>query len=109
MRVSNHPVPPGSGLVTGSGATEFVYLDQAAVLAADVLDMRRAMDVVGQAQALFANGDVREPQKIVLRSADTVESEEHGRLNGLAASLGVPMQRLGMKWIASFPANRELG
>jgi N-[(2S)-2-amino-2-carboxyethyl]-L-glutamate dehydrogenase len=109
MRGSNHSIPPGLRHVTGSRATEFVYLDQEAVLAADVLDMRRAMDAVGQAQALFAKGEVREPHKIVLRSADTVESEAQGRLNGLAASLGVPVQRMGMKWIASFPANRELG
>ena len=34
------------------GNSGFLYLDQEAVLAADVLDMRRAMEVVGQAQAL---------------------------------------------------------
>jgi N-[(2S)-2-amino-2-carboxyethyl]-L-glutamate dehydrogenase len=91
------------------GNTEFLYLDQEAVLAADVLDMRRAIEVVGQAQALFAEGKVREPSKVVLRRADTAASEEHGRFNGLAASIGSPPQRMGMKWIASFPANRKLG
>jgi ornithine cyclodeaminase/alanine dehydrogenase-like protein (mu-crystallin family) len=92
------------------GTVEFLYLDQEAVLAADVLDMRRAMDVVGEAQARFAKGEVREPQKIVLRNADTAESEEQGRFNGLAASIGAPVRSaIGMKWIASFPANRQLG
>jgi ornithine cyclodeaminase/alanine dehydrogenase-like protein (mu-crystallin family) len=87
----------------------FLYLDQDAVLAADVLDMRRAMDVVGRAQSLFASGQVREPHKIVLRRADSAESEEQGRFNGLAAAIGDPPGSLGMKWIASFPANRKLG
>ena len=91
------------------GDAGFLYLDQEAVLAADVLDMRRAIEVVGQAQALFAEGKVREPSKVVLRRADTAASEEHGRFNGLAASIGSPPERIGMKWIASFPANRKLG
>ena len=92
------------------GTVEFLYLDQESVLAADVLDMRRAMNVVGKAQARFAKGEVREPQKIVLRNADTAESETQGRFNGLAASIGGPVcSAIGMKWIASFPANRQLG
>jgi len=92
------------------GTVEFLYLDQESVLAADVLDMRRAINVVGKAQAQFARGEVREPQKIVLRNADTVESEKHGRFNGLAASIGgLVRSAIGLKWIASFPANRQLG
>lgn len=88
---------------------EFLYLDQKAVLAADVLDMRRAVDVVGRAQALFAIGQVREPHKIVLRPRDTAESEEDGRFNILASSIGIPVSCVGMKCIASFPANRKQG
>ena len=92
------------------GAVEFLYLDQESVLAADVLDMPRAIEVVGKAQAQFARGEVREPPKIVLRKADTAESESQGRFNGLAASVGAPVcSAVGLKWIASFPANRQLG
>jgi N-[(2S)-2-amino-2-carboxyethyl]-L-glutamate dehydrogenase len=92
------------------GTVEFLYLDQESVLAADVLDMRRAIKVVEEAQARFARGKVREPNKIVLRNADTAESEEKGRFNGLAASIGAPVRSaIGMKWIASFPANRRVG
>jgi len=91
-------------------AMAFVYLDQEAVLAADVLDMRRAMKVVAEAQARFAYGEVREPQKIVLRNADTAESEQQGRFNALAASIGAPVpSAIGMKWVASFPTNRQWG
>jgi len=88
---------------------EFLYLDQEAVLAAGVLDMGRAMKVVGEAQALFALGQVREPYKTVLRPRDTAESENEGRFNILAASIGTPAQCVGMKWVASFPANRSQG
>ena len=88
---------------------EFLYLDQEAVLAADVLDMRRAMDVVAQAHTMFAQGAIRQPHKIVLRSEETAESEEQGRFNGLCASIGVPPSSMGIKWNGSFPSNRELG
>jgi N-[(2S)-2-amino-2-carboxyethyl]-L-glutamate dehydrogenase len=88
---------------------EFRYLDQEAVLDAGVLDMPRAMDVVGWAQASFAKGEVRQPHKVVLRGGDTAESEEQGRFNGLFASIGIPVQCVGIKWIGSFPANRKLG
>jgi ornithine cyclodeaminase len=88
---------------------EFLYLDQEAVLAADLLNMPRAMDVVGQAQALFAQGEVRHPHKVVLRQGDTAESEAQGRFNALFAAIGGPVRAMGMKWIGSFPANRERG
>ena len=88
---------------------EFLYLDQEAVLAAGVLDMRLAMEVVGRAHALFAKGAIRQPHKVVLRNEETAESEEQGRFNGLCASIGVPPRSMGIKWNASFPLNRELG
>ena len=59
---------------------EFLYLDQEAVLAADVLDMHRAMDVVAQAHAMFAKGEIRQPHKIVLRN------EKRPRAKSRAAS-----------------------
>ena len=65
--------------VKNAKAIEFLYLDQEAVLAADLLNMPRAMRVVGEAQALFAQGKVRHPHKVVLRQEDTAESEDQGR------------------------------
>ncbi len=93
----------------GSRTVEFLYLDQEAMLAAGVLDMRRAMEAVGEAHALFAKGAVRQPHKVVLRNEETAESEEQGRFNGLCASIGVPPCSMGIKWNGSFPSNRELG
>jgi len=79
------------------------------MIAAGVLNMPQAIDVVGQAQALLAEGLVRQPHKVVLRNEETAQSEEEGRFNGLCASIGVPPRSMGMKWIGSFPANRERG
>jgi ornithine cyclodeaminase len=67
------------------------------------------MEVVGQAQALFAQGKVRHPHKVVLRDGDNAECEERGRFNALFASIDGPVRDHGMKWIASFPANRARG
>ncbi len=106
--MSDFTTPP-EPLNVSSDRAGFLYLDQEAVLAAGVLDMHRAIAVVGAAQAKFARGEVREPHKVVLRDADNAECEEQGRFNGLAASIGMPPECLGLKWVASFPANRRLG
>lgn len=98
--------PSGTG-VENPRAIEFLYLDQEAVLAADLLNMPRAMRVVGQAQALFVQGQVRHPHKVVLRQGDSAESEDEGRFNALFASIAGQVRATGMKWIRSFPANRE--
>jgi len=103
------PVAATPGVVKNPKTIEFLYLDQDAVLAADLLDMPRAMKVVGQAHALFAQGEVRHPHKVVLRQGDTAESEAQGRFNALFAAIGGPVRAMGMKWIGSFPANRERG
>lgn len=102
------PKPVSSATVEPQ-SVEFLYLDQEAVLAAGLLDMPRAMEIVGKAQSSYAMGKVIEPYKVVLRPEDTVESEERGRLNGLFAWISEPMPAVGMKWIASFPANRRKG
>jgi ornithine cyclodeaminase len=93
---------------SGSEA-DFLYLDQNAVLDAGVLNMDLAMEVVGEAFALHAMAKCRQPHKVVLRDGDDVDCEQYGRVNGLFAMIGSPARALGMKWIASFPQNRERG
>lgn len=90
-------------------AAEFLYLDQDAVLAADVLDMPRAIEVLAEAQTLFEMGQCRQPHKVVLRDGDDATCEERGRLNALCASIGRPVRAVGMKWVSSFPANLARG
>jgi ornithine cyclodeaminase/alanine dehydrogenase-like protein (mu-crystallin family) len=94
---------------TQSGAARFVYLSQQAVLQADVLNMCHAMDVIAETLVLFEKGECRQPHKIVLRDGEDVSSEENGRINGLFASIRGQAPAIGMKWIASFPANRARG
>jgi ornithine cyclodeaminase/alanine dehydrogenase-like protein (mu-crystallin family) len=94
-----------------SKAVEFLYLDQQAVLDAGVLDMGHAMYVVGRVIAAFENGQVRQPGKVVLRKdkSDDPRAEVNGRINGLCAFVNHGTPSMGMKWIASFPGNRERG
>jgi N-[(2S)-2-amino-2-carboxyethyl]-L-glutamate dehydrogenase len=92
-----------------SERAEFLYLNQEAILAAGVLDMQRAMSVIAEALTLYESGRCRQPHKVVLRDSDDPRSEDHGRINGLFALLGGNVQAIGMKWIASFPANLARG
>ncbi len=92
-----------------SSPAKFLYLNQQAVLQADALDMCRAMDAVAEALCLFETGQCRQPHKVVLRDGDDVSCEVRGRINGLFASIGGSIRAMGMKWIASFPANRARG
>jgi N-[(2S)-2-amino-2-carboxyethyl]-L-glutamate dehydrogenase len=113
------PTPQENGLVHFSSEpvwaapnraeASFLYLNQSAVLDAGVLDMPLAMEVVGEAFALHAVAKCRQPHKVVLRDGDDVDCEQRGRANGLFAMIGSPARALGMKWIASFPQNRERG
>jgi N-[(2S)-2-amino-2-carboxyethyl]-L-glutamate dehydrogenase len=101
-RLSAVAIEPGKAL-------NFVYLDQQAVLDAGVLDMKRAMHVVGRVMAAFEEGQVRQPGKVVLRKGDDAQSEVNGRINGLCAFINHDAPSMGMKWVASFPKNRERG
>jgi ornithine cyclodeaminase len=92
-----------------SNAARFIYLDQQAVLGADVLNMSRATEVIAETLSLFERGKCRQPHKLVLRDGDDATSEARGRINGLCASLGGEVPAMGMKWVASFPANRTRG
>lgn len=88
---------------------ELHFLDQAAVLAADVLDMPRAIDVVSEALGLFESGQCVQPYKVVLRDGEDARSEEAGRFNGLCASIKGARPAIGFKWIGSYPSNRASG
>lgn len=87
----------------------FLYLDQEAVVAAGVFDMEAAMAAVGAALAAWQGGRARQPHKIVLRAGEDHGSESRWRINGLSGAIGEPVEALGMKWIASFPPNRQQG
>lgn len=88
---------------------EFLYLDQEAVLKADVLDMARAVDVISEVLCQLETGDCIQPFKVVLRDGDDARSEESGRFNGLCASIKGARPAVGIKWIGSYPANRASG
>ena len=62
--------------------SEFLYLDQEAVLAADVLDMRRAIEVVGQT---IPPSPVCEGRKWIVENNDLVSSLRGMRKGELTA------------------------
>jgi N-[(2S)-2-amino-2-carboxyethyl]-L-glutamate dehydrogenase len=101
--------PAIAGEIATEKALDFLFLDQQAVLDAGVLDMRRAMTVVGSALAAHELGKVRQPHKMVLRKGDDALSEAEGRINGLCALVDDGASSMGMKWVASFPHNRRHG
>ncbi len=88
---------------------EFLYLDQVAVLKANILDMPRAIGVISDALRLLETGECVQPFKVVLRDGDDARSEESGRFNGLCASIKGENPAVGIKWIGSYPANRTIG
>jgi ornithine cyclodeaminase len=90
-------------------AAEFLYLDQAAVLGAHVLDMPRAIAVVSDALSRLETGECVQPFKVVLRDGEDARSEGSGRFNGLCASIKGVNPAVGIKWIGSYPANRATG
>ena len=104
MRVElSSPVAPARSAVEKPRTIEFLYLDQEAVLAADLLNMPRAMREVGRAQALFAQGQVRHPHKVVLRQEDSAASEDQGRFNALFASIGGAVRDFSATTAARLP------
>lgn len=89
---------------------QFVYLDQEDVIRAGALDMARAIERVELALSLLEAGDCVDPAKSVLRWSEDPEMESvHGRLNFLSAYVGGSIDSVGMKWIGSFPSNRDRG
>jgi ornithine cyclodeaminase len=89
---------------------QFLYLDQEAVVRAGALDMGRAIERVELALSLLEAGDCVDPAKSVLRWSEDPEMESvRGRLNFLSAYLGGSIDSVGMKWIGSFPSNRDQG
>ena len=89
---------------------EFVFLSQEDVIRSGVLDMSRAIDRVERALSLLEDGQCIDPPKSVLRWSEDPNMESvRGRVNFLSAYIGGDMDVLGMKWIGSFPANRDKG
>ena len=104
-----NPLALHESQLTAPSAAEFLYLDQSAVVAAGVLDMERAFDVIAEALTLLELGKCVQPHKVVVRDREDAESENNGRFNALFASIKGSRPAVGMKWIGSFPANRSQG
>jgi N-[(2S)-2-amino-2-carboxyethyl]-L-glutamate dehydrogenase len=91
-------------------AVDFLYLSQEDVVAAGGTDMPAVIDVVEGAFRLKAEGQVVNPQKVMLTWSDEPGTQErNGRIMAMPAWVGGEWDVAGMKWIPSVPANLERG
>ncbi len=89
---------------------EIRFMNDSAMRAAGVLDMRAAMRDVERVYALYAQGEVINPGKCVLRWGKTVEDENvMGRINAMPGYVGGEYDMAGIKWIGSGPMNYKKG
>ena len=86
------------------------FMNDSAMRAAGVLDMHAAMRDVERVYALYAQGEVINPGKCVLRWGKTVEDENvMGRINAMPGYVGGEYDMAGIKWIGSGPMNYKKG
>lgn len=87
-----------------------IFLNNKAIEAAGVLDMRAAIEDVKNAYVLNNKKDVINPGKCVLRWGQTVEDENVlGRINAMPGYIGGSYNMAGIKWIGSGPMNYKKG
>ncbi len=87
---------------------DFRFLTQDDVVAAGGTDMPAVIDVIEGAFRLKADGQVINPQKVMLTWSDEPGTQElHGRIMAMPAWVGGEWDVAGMKWIPSVPANLD--
>jgi ornithine cyclodeaminase len=85
------------------------FLTQEEVSACGGGDMSIVLAAVEEALACHARGDCVLPQKTVVRWGDVASEVTRGRINAMPGYVGGPFDVAGIKWIGSFPANRNQG
>ena len=85
---------------------DFLFLSQDDVVAAGGTDMPAVIDVIEGAFRLKAEGQVINPNKVMLTWSDEPGTQElHGRIMAMPAWVGGEWDVAGLKWIPSVPAN----
>lgn len=87
----------------------FLYLSQEDVLRCTSASMVGAVSATRDAILALDAGDSVMPPKSVLRWGDAQSEGLTGRVNALPAYVGGASDTLAIKWVASFPGNREKG
>ena len=87
-----------------------IFLNNKAMEACGVLDMRAAIKDVEATYVLTEKGDVILPGKLVTRWGTTPEDENRlGRINAMPGYIGGDYDMAGIKWIGSGPQNYKRG
>ena len=91
-------------------SVDILFLNNKAMEAAGVCDMKAAIEDVKYAYILNKTADVINPGKCVLRWGKTVEDENVlGRINAMPGYVGGKYDLAGIKWIGSGPQNYKKG
>ena len=89
---------------------DFLFLSQDDVVEAGGTDMPAVIDVIEGAFRLKAEGQVINPNKVMLTWSDEPGTQElHGRIMAMPAWVGGEWDVAGLKWIPSVPANLGRG
>ena len=89
---------------------DLLFLNNKAMEACGVLDMREAIKDVEATYVLTEKGDVILPGKLVTRWGTTPEDENRlGRINAMPGYIGGDYNMAGIKWIGSGPQNYKRG
>ena len=89
---------------------DVLFLNNRAMEALGVLDMRAVMHDVERVYVLNREGDVIAPGKCVMRWGKTTEDENTlGRINAMPGYIGGEYHMAGIKWIGSGPQNYKKG
>ena len=87
-----------------------LFLNNQAMRAVGVLDMKATIDAAKKVYSLHETGDVISPGKCVLRWGKTAEDENiYGRINAMPGYIGGEFDMAGIKWIGSGPMNYKAG
>ena len=91
-------------------SVNLLFMNDQVMRQVGVLDMRAAMRDVERVYTLYAQGEVINPGKCVLRWGKTVEDENvMGRINAMPGYVGGEYGMAGIKWIGSGPMNYRKG
>ena len=89
---------------------DLLFLNNKAMEAMGVLDMKAVMKDAERVYILNHEGDVIAPGKCVMRWGKTVEDENTlGRINAMPGYIGGEYDMAGIKWIGSGPQNYKKG
>lgn len=89
--------------------TSMIYLSHDDVIKCKAVSIESSLNTIKQVFKLHYNKDSVFPHKAVLRWGGKETENTRGRINSMPAFVGGDINALGLKWVGSFPVNRQHG